>query len=72
MSAERCKKTGACYRFDLELAAYLEGEAKPHVEDHAPQCARCAATLADIQQIVALSRQLPAMEPPADAQRVPR
>ncbi len=65
MSAERCKQTGACYRFDLELAAYLEGEAKPHVEDHAQQCARCAATLADIQQIVALSRQLPAMEPPA-------
>jgi len=65
MSEERYMKIAACYQFDLELAAYLEGEAKPHVEDHARQCARCAATLADIQQIVALSRQLPAVEPPA-------
>jgi hypothetical protein len=66
MSEERYKKTAACYRFDLELAAYLEGEAKPHVEAHAPQCARCAAALADIQQIMALSRQLPAAEPPTN------
>lgn len=65
MTEERYQRTAACYQFDLELDAYLEGEARPHVADHARQCPRCAALLADLQQVVALSRQLPAGEPPA-------
>ena len=58
-------KIAACYQFDIELPDYLEGEAKPHVDNHARQCARCGAILADFQQILALGRQLPAPEPPA-------
>jgi hypothetical protein len=65
MTEERYLKTAACYQFDIELADCLEGEAKPHVDDHARQCARCGAILADFQQIVALSRQLPPAEPHA-------
>jgi hypothetical protein len=65
MSEESYVKTAACYQFDIELADYLESETKPHVVDHARQCARCGATLADFQQILALSRQLPPAEPPA-------
>ena len=58
-------KIAACYQFDIELPDYLEGEAKPHDDNHARQCARCGAILADFQQILALGRQLPAPEPPA-------
>ena len=65
MTEERYQKTAACYRFDFELAAHLEGETRPHVAGHALQCPRCGPILADLQQIAALSRQLPAAEPPA-------
>jgi hypothetical protein len=65
MTEERYVKTAGCYQFDIELADYLEGAGKPHVDDHARQCARCGAILADFQQIVALGRQLPLAEPPA-------
>ena len=57
-------KIAACYQFDIELPDYLEGKAQPHVDDHARQCTRCGAILADFQQIIALGRQLPAPEPP--------
>jgi hypothetical protein len=65
MSEDRCLKIAACYQFDIELPDYLEGEAKPHVDDHARQCARCGAILADFQQIITVGGQLPAPEPPA-------
>ena len=65
MSQKRSMKMAGCYQFDIELPDYLEGEAKPHVNDHAHQCARCGTILADFQQIIALGERLPAPEPPA-------
>jgi hypothetical protein len=54
-----------CRAFDLDLAAYLEGEDKPGVPAHARACPFCGAVLADLEQIQGASRDLPLLEPPA-------
>jgi len=55
----------ACLRFDLEVSAYLEGEARPEVAGHASECAACGAILADLQAIAHQSGSLELVEPPA-------
>ncbi len=52
-----------CRQFDLNLEAYLEGEARPKVAEHARECAYCAVMLADLEQIRFASRHLPLPEP---------
>ena len=53
----------ACAQFSTELAAYLEGEARPLIAAHALECPRCDSLLADFQLIQAAARELPQEEP---------
>ena len=57
--------TAACHQFDLNLQAYLEGEARSEVPAHARECAYCAVILADMEQLRVACRDLPVDEPPA-------
>ena len=57
------KSFAACSRFDDELEAYLEGEARPFIASHAQDCASCGALLADLQSIRQAARALPLEEP---------
>jgi len=63
MEESRYKTFAACSRFDLELEAYLEGEARPFIASHARDCASCGALLADLQSIREAARVLPWEEP---------
>src|SRR3989454_215212 len=54
----------ACRQFDAGLAAHLEGEPLPAVQDHAKECPFCRAILADLEQIHSASRDMLLEEPP--------
>jgi hypothetical protein len=54
----------ACRQFDAGLAAHLEGEPLPAVQDHAKECPFCRAILADLEQIHSASRDMPLEDPP--------
>jgi hypothetical protein len=55
----------ACREFELELSAYLEGEARPEVARHAESCSFCSALLSDLVLIRTTARSLPQVDPPA-------
>ena len=59
----------ACAAFDESLADYLEGTLQPaarsEMEAHRAGCARCAALVADLEEISAAARTLPAPVPTA-------
>lgn len=59
----------ACAAFDESLADYLEGALDPAarsaIEAHRASCARCAALVADLEEISASARTLPTIVPPA-------
>jgi hypothetical protein len=63
MEESRYQALAACSRFEAELGAYLEGEARPFVTSHAHDCVSCGALLADLQSIRVAARQLPREEP---------
>jgi hypothetical protein len=63
LEAEGAFAVPACLRFDDELEAYLEGEARPLILSHAQDCAPCGALLADLQSIREAARELPQEEP---------
>ncbi len=65
MAEERQKQSGdfGCQEFDLELSAYLEGEASADVSMHAEQCSSCGALLGDFQIIQAAAKDLPLESP---------
>ncbi len=63
MEESRYKAIAACSRFDDELEAFLEGEARPFIVSHAQDCASCGALLADLQSIRQAARELPLEEP---------
>jgi len=68
MAAQENPLTAArpqCRAFDLGLAAYLEGEARPEVTAHARECPFCGVMLADLEQVRMTSRDLAFEEPPA-------
>ncbi len=54
-----------CRLFDAQLAAYLEGEARPEVIAHAQGCPFCRVVLGDLEQIISQSRLIGLEEPPA-------
>src|SRR2546425_11096125 len=54
----------ACRQFDAGLAAHLEGEPLPAVQDHTKECPFCRAILADLEQIHSARRDMPLEEPP--------
>ena len=55
----------ACREFELELSAYLEGEARPEVARHAESCSFCSALLSDLVLIRTTAGSLPQVDPPA-------
>jgi hypothetical protein len=63
LEAEGAFATAACSQFNDELAAYLEGEARPFVMAHSQACKPCATLLADLQAIRQAARELPLEEP---------
>jgi len=63
MEESRYKAIAACSRFDNELEAFLEGEARPFIMAHAQDCASCGALLADLQAIRKAARELPLETP---------
>src|SRR5574337_304150 len=63
MDEVRFEKTAGCFRFDMELAAYLEREDKAFVVAHAQDCPFCHVLLADLLEISTTARQLPLEEP---------
>jgi len=63
MNERRYEKSAACFQFDGELEAYLEGEARPSVVAHARECAFCGALLKDLQQITQMAGEMPLEEP---------
>ncbi len=56
---------GGCPLFDLELAAFLEGEERPKLTAHVQECPFCYSILADLQGICSASSELATEEPPA-------
>jgi len=53
-----------CQLFDLELAAYLEGEERPALSSHARLCPFCYAILSDLEAIRSSCIDLATEEPP--------
>jgi hypothetical protein len=56
-------RTAACDRFELELPAYLEGEAGLSVRAHARECASCRVVVEDLEALRAAALELPLEEP---------
>jgi len=54
-----------CHQFDLELAAYLQGEEQPQLAAHVQECPFCYSVLADLEGIRLASSELTTEEPPA-------
>jgi predicted nucleic acid-binding protein len=63
MEESRYKAIAACSRFDNELEAFLEGEARPFINAHARDCASCGTLLAELQAIREAARELPLETP---------
>jgi len=58
------RETAACQLFDLELAAYLEGEERPKLVAHIRECPFCCSMLADLEGIRSAAGHLAPQEPP--------
>jgi hypothetical protein len=54
-----------CRQFDLNLGAYLEGEARPEVATHALECRACGGLLADMKLIISEAPMVLLEDPPA-------
>ncbi len=63
MEESRYKAFPLCVRFEEELEAYLEGEARPFILAHSQDCAPCGALVADLQSIRVAARELPQEDP---------
>jgi hypothetical protein len=65
MAEEKQKQSGefGCQEFDLNLAAYLEGEGSAGVSAHAGQCSSCGTILNDLESIRTVARDLPLESP---------
>jgi hypothetical protein len=63
MKEIRQSKSPACYQFDLELEAYLEGENRPFVRAHVQECAFCSVLLADLEMLRSAAREITPEEP---------
>lgn len=54
-----------CQQFDLDLAAYIEGEARPDSAKHARECSPCGGILADLELIRSQAQLVLVEDPPA-------
>ena len=57
------ERTAACYKFELELQAYMEGENRPFVPAHARECASCRIIVEDLEALRSAAREIPLEEP---------
>jgi hypothetical protein len=60
---EGFEKSAACFRFENELEAYLEGDSQPFITAHARECGFCDALLSDLQMIRQAAAEIPLEEP---------
>jgi hypothetical protein len=63
MKETRHDKTPACYQFELELPAYMEGENRPFVLAHTRECAFCSVIVEDLEALRSAARELRLEEP---------
>ena len=63
MEEGRQERTAGCYRFELELEAYLEGEERPFVPAHTRECGYCRVIVKDLEALRRAARELPLEEP---------
>ena len=63
MADSQNQPSAACWRFDSELCAYLEGEARPFITSHTKDCEACGALLSDLKWIQQAACELPLEEP---------
>jgi hypothetical protein len=63
MKETRRDRSAACYRFELELPAYMEGEEGPFVRAHARECAFCRVIVEDLEALRSAALELPLEEP---------
>jgi len=59
----RFEKSAACFRFENELEAYLEGESQPFITTHARECGSCEGLLSDLQMLRCAAADLPLEDP---------
>jgi len=59
----RLHKTAECDRFELEIEACLEGEARPFVPDHLRGCVFCKVVYEDLLALRKAAGELPLEEP---------
>lgn len=55
--------TAGCYKFELELQAYMEGESTPFVPAHAGECASCRIIVEDLEALRLAARDMPLEDP---------
>ena len=63
MDDTRRHKTAECDRCELELEAFMEGEAKPFVLAHVRECVFCKVVSEDLQALRTAAGKLPLEEP---------
>jgi hypothetical protein len=56
-------RTAACYQFELELEAYMEGEERPFVLAHTRDCGFCRLIVEDLKALRVAAHELPLEEP---------
>ena len=63
MKETRYDRSPACYQFELELEAYLEGENRPFVPAHTRECAFCKVIVEDLEALRSAALAIPREEP---------
>lgn len=63
MEGTNYEKTPACYKFELELQAYMEGESTAFVPAHICECPFCRIIVEDLEALRSAAREIPLEEP---------
>jgi len=63
MKETRYDRSPACYQFELELEAYMEGENRPLVPAHTRECAFCRVIVKDLEALRSAALAMPREEP---------
>ena len=63
MKETRHDRSPACYQFELELEAYMEGENGPFVPAHARECTFCRVIVEDLEALRSAALAMPLEEP---------
>ncbi|MGD0008771.1 MAG: hypothetical protein ABSE93_09535 [Terriglobia bacterium] len=63
MKETRHDRSPACYQFELELEAYMEGENGPFVPAHTRECTFCSVIVEDLEALRSAALAMPLEEP---------